>query len=314
MFRSLLVPVDGSNFAEHALTLALSVARRAGARIQLVHVHSPLAEHPKAYGFSIPSLDAHVKEEHQTYLESLGERIRKVSTVPVTITFLEGEIAETLRLTASNTDTDLVVMTTHGRGPLQRFWVGSVADALVRQLSVPVLLVRPREELVDFTREPSIKRIVLPLDGSVVGEQILPPALDLGRLMDADMTLLRVVKPVYVPPASKVLPGGSFGQHVERLMQELQKAEEDLRSEAAGYLDRVAEKVRAASLRVEMLVVTREHPAQAILEQAANPACDLIAMETHGRRGLSRIVLGSVADKVLRGALVPMLVHRPASR
>jgi nucleotide-binding universal stress UspA family protein len=311
MFSSLLLPVDGSKFAEHALPIALSIARRAGARIQLVHVHAPLTENPKAYGFSIPPLDAHLKEEHQTYLESLRERIRKVSTVPVTSSFLEGEIAETLRVTASSTDTDLVVMTTHGRGLLQRFWVGSVADALVRQLSVPLLLVRPREEVVDFTREPAVKRIILPLDGSALSEQILPPALGLGSLMDAEITLLRVIKPVYVPPASDVLAGGPYRQQLERLMQELKKGEEELRQKATEYLERMAEKVRAASLRVKALVVTSEHAAQAILEQASNTGSDVIAMETHGRRGLSRIVLGSVADKVLRGAVVPMLVHRP---
>jgi nucleotide-binding universal stress UspA family protein len=307
MFRSLLVPVDGSPFAEHALPLALSVARRAGARIQFVHVHPPLANDPKAYGFDFRALDAHTMEEHRAYLDALGERIRKVSSVPLTVSFLEGDIAETLRVTASSTETDLVVMTTHGRGPLQRFWVGSVADALIRQLSVPLLLLRPHEKGVDLIKEPVIKRIVLPLDGSALAEQILPPALDLGRLMDAELTLLRVVKPIYLPAYPRGLTGGSFVQQADRLLQELQKAQEGLYQEAAHYLEGVAQRVRAESLPVQTRVVTQEHPATAILGQAT----DLIAMETHGRRGLSRLVLGSVADKVLRGATVPMLVHRP---
>jgi nucleotide-binding universal stress UspA family protein len=195
MFRSLLVPVDGSAFAEHALPLALSIARRAGAGIQLVHVHTSLVDNPKAYGFDFLAVDAHTMEEHRVYLDTLNQRIRKVSSVPLTTSFLEGEIAETLRVTASSTGTDLVVMTTHGRGPLLRFWVGSVADALVRQLSVPLLLLRPHENGVDLTKEPVIKRMVLPLDGSALAEQILPPALDFGRLMEAELTLLRVIKP-----------------------------------------------------------------------------------------------------------------------
>ena len=307
MFRSLLVPVDGSPFAEHALPLALSVARRAGARIQLVHVHPPLANAPKAYGFDFLALDAHTMEEHRAYLDALNNRIRKVSSVPLTVTFLEGEIAETLRVTASSTETDLVVITTHGHGPLQRFWVGSVADALVRQLSVPLLLLRPHENGVDLTKEPVIKRIVLPLDGSALAEQILPPALDLGRLMDAEFTLLRVVKPVYLPAYPGGLTGGSYVQQAERLVQEIQKAQENLWQEAADYLESVAKRVRAESLRCQTRVATEEHAAAAILGQPA----DVIAMETHGRRGLSRLVLGSVADKVLRGATVPMLVHRP---
>jgi nucleotide-binding universal stress UspA family protein len=311
MFRSLLVPVDGSTFAEHALPLALDLARRAEARVQLVHVHAPLGEsHPEAFSSYIHTLNTHLKKEHQTYLDALLKRLRGISEVPMTATFLEGEVAETLRVTAASTGTDLIVMTTHGRGPLQRLWLGSVADALVRQSSVPLLLLRPREEVVDFAKQPALKRIILPLDGSALAEQVLPPALALGRLMDAEFTLLRVIKPVYVPDHSS-LTGGSFSQQVERLVQNLEKTQEMLCQEAADYLERVAGSLRAGSLRVQTRVAVGEHSAQAILQQTADAGIDLIAMETHGRRGLSRLVLGSVADKVLRGAAVPMLVHRP---
>jgi len=102
MFRSLLVPVDGSPFAEHALPLALSVARRAGARIQLVHVHPPLANDPKAYGFDFVALDAHTMEEHRAYLDALGERIRKVSPVPLTVSFLRARDRKSTRLNSSH--------------------------------------------------------------------------------------------------------------------------------------------------------------------------------------------------------------------
>jgi nucleotide-binding universal stress UspA family protein len=90
-------------------------------------------------------------------------------------------------------------------------------------------------------------------------------------------------------------------------MREIEKAQEALCQEAAAYLEGVAKRVRAESLRVQTQVVAEDYPAQVILRQTT----DAIAMETHGRRGLSRLVLGSVADKVLRGATVPLLVHRP---
>ena len=86
----------------------------------------------------------------------------------------------------------LVVMTTHGRGAVSRFWLGSVADKLVRQLPMPVLLVRPHEPAPDFAHPPIFRRALIPLDGSTLAEQILPHALGLGGLTQAEFTLFQV--------------------------------------------------------------------------------------------------------------------------
>src|SRR5438067_676921 len=111
---------------------------------------------------------------------------------------------------------DLVVMTTHGRGPLGRLWLGSVADALVRDLAMPLLLVRPQETAPDFKREPLLKHLLLPLDGSPLAEQMLEPAVALGTLMEADYTLLRVIKPVV--PIDDRLEGTSAAQLAQSLL------------------------------------------------------------------------------------------------
>ncbi len=311
MFRSLMVPIDGSLFAEQALPWALALARRAGAQLQLVHVHAPLSEwYPEAFDASARTLSLHLLAQQQVYLEQLLRRLRSVSEVPVAATVLKGEdVAVTLRATAASTNADLVVMTTHGRGPLQRLWLGSVADALVRELSMPLLLLRPSPAAVDLTQEPVVKHILLPLDGTALAEQILRPALALGRLLDADFTLLWVVRPVR--PSVSHLGGAAFSERVEELLQEVQKGQAKLCQQAEAYLDGVAGRLRAESLRVQTRMVVEAQPAQAILEEIATTGIDLVALETHGRKGLSRLLLGSVADKVLRGGTVPMLVHRP---
>jgi nucleotide-binding universal stress UspA family protein len=310
MYRNILVPVDGSPFAEHALPLALSVARRAEARVQLVQVHVPFG-YVDAEGYSYVALafDAQEKARHRAYLDQLVERIKDVSDVPATATFLEGDVVPTLRATAVSTETDLVVMTTHGRGPLQRFWLGSVTDALVRELPMPLLLLRPKERPVELAGEPALRHFLLPLDGTALAEQVVKPMLDLGQLLEADYTLLRVVQPA--SPVAYQLESHELGEPAETMLARIEEAQERQCGDAADYLERVAGRLRTEGSRVQTCVVSDLHPAHAILEQIANANVDLVAVATHGRRGLSRLLLGSVADKVLRGATVPLLVYRP---
>lgn len=310
MYTSLLVPLDGSVFAEHALPLALSIARRAGASLTLLHVHAPLAMvyADGATAFD-ETLDLQLKEQKQAYLESTARRLRDSSSLTVHSELLEGVTADAIRATVTSMSIDLVVMTTHGRGPLGRFWLGSVADELVRHLPVPLLLLRPGEDAPDYRQEPVLKRVLLPLDGSALAEQMIEPAVALGSLMEAQYTLLRVIKPV-LPPAYK-LQGASLTELADSVLKQIETIQDSLHREAQEYLERVAAPLRDRSLQVQTRIAVEQQPGIAILHEARSSAIDLIALETHGRRGLSRLVLGSVADKVIRGASGPVLVHRP---
>jgi nucleotide-binding universal stress UspA family protein len=311
MYRSVLVPLDGSTFGEQALPLALSIARRAGVGVQLVHVLSPLAAaYAEVPFFFDNELDEQIKARQLGYLEGLGMRLRSYSPVPVTAHLLEGEIVTTLTDHAARSGADLVVMTTHARGPLGRFWLGSVADELIRHLPVPLLLVRPHEGSPDFTSHPVLKHLLVPLDGTPLAEQILGPALELGRLMEADYTLFRVIRPVL--PAHYTPEGASMGEKARALLDKTQALHKQLRQEARSYLEQVAERLADEGCQVETRVAVEEQPGVAILHEARPPAINAVALETHGRRGLSRLMLGSVADKVIRGATVPVLVHRPS--
>jgi nucleotide-binding universal stress UspA family protein len=201
-------------------------------------------------------------------------------------------------------------MTTHGRGAMARFWLGSVADEMVRHLPIPILLVRPGEGEPMWAHDPVLKHILLPLDGTPLAEQMLEPAVALGGLMAADYTLLRAVKPAL--PLANPPEGASFGDSVAKLLTRIEIAHEQLCREARAYLNRVAERLRARGLNVHTRVMVEDPPGRAIIEASHPAEIDLIALATHGRRGLSRLVLGSVADKVIRGASVPILVQHPA--
>jgi nucleotide-binding universal stress UspA family protein len=303
MFQTVVVPLDGSAFAECALPLALSIARRSGAALRLIRVAptlgdvffwAPLPGSPVAN-----EIHDHFRADSMAYLESVGRRLKEAGAQAVTYSVAEGEVAEAIRINVARNGADLVVMSSHGRGALGRIWLGSVADELVRSLEVPLLLTRPEENPTNKKLEDAwaARRFVLAVDGSRLAERMLSPALALGRMMGAQYTLVRIVG---VPGATQLAP---------HLSAELKNIGERIFHEAEDYLTQVADRLRANGESVETRVLFAEHPADGILKQAAEGA-DLIALATHGRHGLSRLLMGSVADKVVRGSSVPVFVCR----
>jgi nucleotide-binding universal stress UspA family protein len=310
MIRSILVPLDGSTFGEHALPLAMSMARRLDASLNLIHVHSLLdATYAELQVFD-NTLDQELRGKEREYLHAIQKQVQDRLSIPVTIRNVDGEIAGVIREQADSLRASWVVMTTHARGPIGRFWLGSVTDELVRSLSISLVAVHPQDHPPDLAKEQAIQHMLIPLDGTPPAEQILEPALTLGKAMNAHYTLLRVVTPVY--PVTLPSEPAIFGSVATDIMERVEKLHAELRKEATEYLDKIAQRLRAENLQVHTRVVVEEQPGVAILDSAKAPI-DMIAIETHGRGGLSRLLLGSVADKVIRGSKLPILVHKPAA-
>jgi nucleotide-binding universal stress UspA family protein len=224
---------------------------------------------------------------------------------------LEGPVVDGLVQEVKAAGAGLAILTTHGRGPLARVWLGSVADELVRRLHIPLLLVRPHDGALDLAREPVFERVLIPLDGSPLAERILESAVAVAKLQESACTLLRVIKPMVVgnyDPRDTALSGIDG-----RVVSKLRTLHDQDRVNAHDYLEAVACRLRAQGLRVRTRIVVHDQPAVAILDEVKAKPGDLVALATHGRGGLQRLLLGSVADKVLRGAGVPVLVFRPQS-
>jgi len=309
MIRSILVPLDGSTFGEHALPLAAWIARRAPTSLQLVHVHRPAPVATIEGVIIMDDIELSMRQEEQAYLDKVVHRLRVDASVPASATLLDGDVATAIHDRAIAEKADLVVLSTHGRGALGRFWLGSVADELVRRLPMPILMVRPAEGPIDLDNPPVIHNVLLPLDGSQFAEQMIEPALSLGKIMGATFTLVRVISPTvrldYVPETM------ALERMADDVLEHTRACQDQLRKEAQTYLDGVAARLRSRDIQVETCVLAEEQPAVGILREAEIFGADLIAMETHGRRGLSRLMLGSVADKVVRGGHLPVLLHHP---
>jgi nucleotide-binding universal stress UspA family protein len=236
------------------------------------------------------------------YLDSVSERVGTAAGGEVSTAVHSGRCAETLHEQVAELGIDLVVMATHGRGALSRAWLGSVADAFMRHARVPVLFVRPSEGEAPAPDEADdFETLLVPLDGSDLSESALEHATEFGVLFGSAYHLTRVVAfPLEI--ASPYLP------HTVQMNADILA---DAKENAAAYLEEHAERMRRRGLRVTVSVAVDPQAAHGVLAEAEAVGCDLIAMATHGRSGVSRVVLGSAADKILRGTHVPLLLFRP---
>ena len=299
MYRLIMVPLDGSKAAEQALPLAISIARRAGATLQLVHIHDSVRP---MFMDAVPLFDdqhdaAH-RERERAYLDDLADRLSQCGKLTVRTTLLDGATADTLALYALARCVDLVVMTTHGRGTHRHAWLGSVADELVRWMPTPLLLIRPRDVSPDLAHQPVCRRMLIVLDSAAQSEQYLAHSIAVGTLLRTEYTLLHVIEPA--PATYRTAPDQRINQSVL----------EQRRRRAQAYLDRIAARLRAEALRVRTHVVVGA-PAVVIPDYAQETAADLIAMETDARSGVVELLQGSLADQVLSGTPVPLLLYHP---
>jgi nucleotide-binding universal stress UspA family protein len=198
---------------------------------------------------------------------------------------------------------DLVVLATHGRGGVSRAWLGSVAEALLSALSVPVLLHRPTAAPTDGAVGTVLPRsIFVPIDRSEVAPGILGPVERLATVVGAEVVLAMVIAPLDV--RAEVVSRVRFAMDDDAAATHGDAARE--------YLEALAAPLRARGVRVRVEVFQDTHAPTGILQGAAATESDVIAMATHARRGWARVVLGSITDKVVRGTSKVMLLNRPA--
>ena len=306
MDPSIVVPLDGSAFGKRALPAALALARRSNVPVHLVHVHERMLEEtPGAYagvgqGYD-PRLYEELREAMRTDLIALAARLTRETSLPVDAEFLDGPVVAALERYLTERSPSLIVMMTHGRGGLKRAWLGSVADGLVRRAPVPILLLRSGAEWPGNLMEPMFRRVVVPLDGSEMAEEMLDHLDLLGTAGETAYTLLTVIVS---------FPLGDYPVPVTESWTGRSEVEAQ-RDASTAYLGGVAERLRKKGARVETHVAVHPRIAEGILDETEARQADLIALATHGRGGAARIFLGSVADKVLRGADVPVFIVRP---
>lgn len=321
MFKRILVPLDGSALAEKALPTAARLARASGGTVILLRVISPPVEYGYGASYMIYTplnVLEEVMEADQAdarrYLEGVAAshvlegvhiqlEVRMGMTVPMIFSIIDSE-----RI-------DLIVMSSHGRTGFKRWFLGSVAQKVVRHSPVPVLLLRAHEAmttgLLPYMERPL--RVLVPLDGSVVAKAALVPAIHVIAALAAPgqgaIHLVRVVK-------VDTLPGEVLGPEDKEHM--LHRAKTYLQSVVGHIREGLAAELHVA---VTWSVALDRDAATGIIRVAENGedaegagvfgACNMIALSTHGREGLQRWAMGSVAERVLSGTRLPVLIVQP---
>jgi len=306
MYHRIVVPLDGTAFSEYALPYAIRLAERSGASLELCHVHVHQDRNPDfaaltPYQFqhcveAEYDFDATAAARETEALEAVASRIRAETSVVVTTRNLTGRVDGAIRQEAETAVADLVVMATHARGGFARVRLGSVADRLVQSLKVPLLLIQPPEDASPPAFN-GFRRVLIPLDGSPFSEQVLERSIPLLKAAGGKPVLLHVVSPMLGPARRTGLPPD------DRTIQR--------REDAVAYLETQARRLAAEGLEPEILAVVDRSAASAILNAAGEEGLDVLVMATHGRGGLSRLLVGSVADQVLRNCKKPILLYRP---
>jgi nucleotide-binding universal stress UspA family protein len=293
--QEILVPLDGSEAAEQILPLATEIAMKEGGRLRLLSVVDTGGLPVTVEGPEGPHLDELIRREQNqavAYVSRVRERLR-ASGVATESEIAMGFPAMEIVQRAQAHKVDLIAMTTQGRSGLARWVLGSVADKVLRSAEVPVLVHHPRHGAVQGA---DLHTVIVPLDGTPEAQVALPVALSVARSLHLELLLMRVV------PLDSL--GFTGAPHANT---ELAAAITD---EAQEYLRTMLEQVRGKGVDARSHLVVGD-PASGILEIAAQTAGPLVVMSTHGRFGLTRSILGSVTDRVIRSGAIPVVVVRP---
>jgi len=303
MYHSILVPLDGTRFAEAVLPAAVRLTRAALGRLHLLLAHQPSAVLVGGAEVAAPNIesDQTLVAEEESYLSGIVTRLGQVGSGQTGSHRVDGPAGDAICAEARRINADLIVMATHGRSALGRFWLGSVSNHVVRHAGVPVLLVHPnRAERVLEPRPDAA--ILVTLDLSRFAEAVLEPVVQLASLLQAHVTLLHVVGPNYYA----VGPAVPYPLEQDATITEIRRAD------AQRRLDEVADRLRARGLCASARVLIGPSAAATVLETMESQKYDVVAMTTHGEGGMRRLFIGSVADKVIRSVGKPVLVLRPA--
>lgn len=272
-YERIMIPLDGSKAAEAALSFVELIP---SARVRLLQVEPDMAGPMLASAPEAETWRTAREMQARIYLDQVALGLRQQGRF-VEITFGFGDPA--MRIIEGASDTDLLVMTTHGRGAGGRMLFGSVADRVARHAPAATLLVRGGKRPAS---PPPVTRIVIALDGSRLGELAIPAAMGIAGDLGLDLHLVRVV-------GDRQTPGSVARADVEE------------------YVKSWAQRLRDKDLSATVEVLTG---APAITLLNALRRGDLVVMTTHGHGGLRRWLLGSVAEKVVRAAPGPVLLVR----
>ena len=281
MPHNVLVTLDGSDKDERAVPVAAALLELTEGRARVVHV-LPFEPEPASL----------------THLQEVAARLAAEANREATWEVLRGpDVPDAVLRDIETNRAHFVVMATRGAGAAGRAILGSVADRIVRESPCPVVLVPPRAHHL-AGRHIRLRRVLVPLDGSLAALSVLMSLRSLPRAKDLEVVLIQIVHAERT--GGHMLPPGIAASDDEWIHVSGQIAKE--------RLEGVAERIRAFGVTAEVRVVESKDPGAVLIDATRNEVVDFVAMTTRGAGGLHRLVLGSVAEYVVRHSEMPVLL------
>jgi nucleotide-binding universal stress UspA family protein len=317
MTNTVLVPLDGSEKDQTTIPAAEAVAELAGADLHLIRVFdTPVA--PLTAGAShvgTAGAGVEMRGEVEQSVQGAAERLIADTGRTVTAEIADGfDVAGVLVDRVNRGDVDVVVMGTRAPAKVERALRGSVADRVMRDSPRPVVLVPPASADAAGGRL-QLRRVLIPLDGSQLSISAIGYLHTFQRWSELEYVLVEVVEPttprIPVAPGLLELSSDPLPVHAYADLPEIAEA----RARAQERLGKIGDRLRAAGAReVRTRVIVDSDPIAAIARAVGEEDADLIAMTTRGQGGLKRLVLGSVAQGIVRHSEVPVLLVTPHKR
>ena len=288
MYDTILIPTDGSDHAVRAAEHGLSLGALFDAT---VHVLNVVDVQGQAGAFDVGGVDPEFVDRLEAEGESAVDGVASLvdGDVSLETAVVEGDPEETILTYASDHGADLVAMGTHGRTGVERYVAGSVSEHVLRNAAVPVLTARATAASEGTG---AYEEILVPTDGSTAADAAVEHGIAIAEAAGARVHAVNVIDLGDVATsAQSTVPAD--------LLDSLEESGRDA-------VDGVAERAEAAGLDAATEVVSGE-PAHDLLAYAEEAGVDLVTMGTHGRTGLSRFLVGSTTERVVRHADVPVL-------
>ena len=299
MFEKILVPLDGSAIAQGILPCVKTFARPFGSTLVLFHAAEAPVELDRQEKYAKEAIDR-ICSLADEYLSGVAKTLRR-QRFKVEVKVGLGGVARSITDFAEAEKVDLIAMSTHARAGPARWMLGSAPDRVLRHTHIPVLLVRPTGETPLDAKPYALKKMIVPMDGSRAAQAILPLVKEMAKTLEVEVILIQVIS------AETTVQFTPMGPDTWAVPTDVLQQIDVL---ASGYLAGVGKELEREGVPVRWDVL-RGTTAQRIVEFAQETPGSMVAMSTHGRSGLRRWVLGSVADKVVRASGEPVLVIRP---
>jgi nucleotide-binding universal stress UspA family protein len=303
MFEKALVPLDGSDVSLGILPYVSYLAKRLDIPVALALVVSPddleasgevtMSDRP---GLPIARSAVDALDEAKSWAYRFASQLNRQGIVTETVVSTGDEPAEEILRLADQQGCDFIAMATRDRNLLSQAIGGSVTNQVVRSARVPVLAIAPEKSNIEQGQEIALSRALIPLDGSSFGESVLPYVEYLAQKLSLELVLLRILQlsDVYPPLAGAPMAADPGSARVQAI------AEEAVEAEIVRYLKERTARLTGKGINARWQMIRGDTPARRVADLAQEYSDNMIALASHGRSGVARWVMGSVAEELIR--------------